>query len=170
MRKKKIVYYSLIATLLFWLYIAGKTMYVYSSLEPIQGTITKVEKSGNRIPVYTINLQEYNSSFSNTGNGTLSLLKKVPEENSDVFFYIRKADIPKTTSNDTIFNFGLHGYTLIDCYYFVVRPHLLQHIFILFCSFILCCLHAYSYARYSSTLSWRLLIASLLLLLQLMLL
>jgi len=170
MRNKRLLYFCSTATFLFWLYIVGKTIYVYYSLEHIEGTITKVEKSGNRIPVYTINLLEHKSNFISTGNGTLSLLKKPPEENSVVSFYIRKVDKSKTSRKGSVFNFGLNGYTIIDCYYFVVRPQLLHHLFIICCSFIICCLNAVSYAHYNTKMSWRLLIASIIVFLQLMLL
>ncbi|MBL7705861.1 MAG: hypothetical protein JNM21_10000 [Taibaiella sp.] len=84
MRKGKLLYFSWIATCLFWLYITVRIITVYCSLEPVQGTIAKVEKSRDRIPVYTVYLKEHRSPFLNEGNGTLSLFKPAPKLNSAV--------------------------------------------------------------------------------------
>lgn len=170
MRKGKLLYFSWIATCLCWLYITVSIITVYYSLEPIQGTIFKVEKSRNRIPVYTVYLKEYNSPFLNEGNGTLSLFKPAPEVNSVVLFYIREADKVRTLKQEPVFSFGLNHYKLVDCYYFVVRPALLHHLLIICGSFLLCCLNALSYALYKTKMSWRVFVVSMLVFFLLMLL
>lgn len=170
MRKGKLVYFSWIATSLFWLYITLSIITVYYSLEPIQGTIARVEKSRNRVPVYTIYLKEYESPFLNKGNGTLSLFKPVPEVNATVLFYIREADKARILQKESVPSFGLSHYKLVDCYYFIVRPALLSHLLIIFGSLLLCCLNALTYACYKTKMSWRIFIASILLLFLLMLL
>lgn len=170
MRKGKLLYFSWIATCLYWLYIMAGIITVYYSLEPIQGTIARVEKSGNRIPVYTVYLKEYRSPFLNEGNGTLSLFKPAPEANSVVLFYIREADKSRTLKQEPVFSFGLNHYKLVDCYYFVVRPALLHHLLIISGSLLLCCLNALTYALYKTKMSWHIFVASMLVFFLLMLL
>ncbi|RYD99587.1 MAG: hypothetical protein EOP54_03685 [Sphingobacteriales bacterium] len=170
MRKRKLLYFSLVATFLFWLYIVFKMINVYNSLQAVQGTITKIEKSGNRIPVYTLHLQQYKSSFISKGNGTLSLLKPVSEANTEALFYIREQDATKTAKIDVVPAFGVVHYKFIDCYYFVVRPALWHHLLIIFSSFMICCINALAYAACKTKITWRIFIASILVFLLLMLL
>lgn len=170
MRKIKLLYFSFTVTFLCCLYIVIKIGVIYNSLQPLQGTIAKVEKSGNRIPVYTLRLHEYKSPFTSAGNGTLSLLKPVPKINTEVQFYIRQQDSIKTAQNDIVPAFGLSHYKLVDCYYFVVRPALWPHLFIILCSFMICCLNALAYAAYKTKMTWRIFTVSLLLFFLLMLL
>lgn len=170
MHKRKLLYFNWIITFLFWLYITVSITVVYYSLEPVQGTIARVEKSGTRLPVYTIYLKQYESRFTNPGNGTLSLLKPEPEANIEVLFYIRAQDVPKTSRNEVVPCFGLNHYRLADCYYFVVRPGLFHHLLIIFSSLIVCCLNALTYAVYKTKTAWRVFTASILVLFLLMLL
>jgi len=170
MRKRKLFYFSLCATLLFWFYVIFKIAAVYNALQPIQGTVTQIKKSSNRIPVYILHLQQYKSRFKSVGNGTLSLLKPVPKVNKEVLFYIREQDKAKTRQNDIVPAFGLHHYTLVDCYYFTVRPSLGQHLLIMIIGFMTCCFNAITYAASKTKGSWYVFIASLLVFFLLMLL
>ncbi len=170
MRKGKLLYFSWIATCLFWLYITVSIINVYCSLDPIQGTIAKMEKSRNRIPVYTFYLKEYGSPFLNEGNGTLSLFKRVPELNTTVLFYIREADKARILKQEPVSSFGLNHYKLVDCYYFAVRPAWWHHLLIISGSLLLCCLNALTYALYKTKMSWRIFVASMLVFFLLMLL
>lgn len=170
MRKRKLFYFSLCATLLFWCYIIFKIAAVYNALQPIDGTITQVENSRSRIPVYTFHLQPYKSRFKSAGNGTLSLLKPVPDVHAEVRFYIREQDKAKTWHNDIVPAFGLHHYTLVDCYYFTVRPSLGQHLLIMIIGFMTCCFNAIAYAAFKTRLTWRIFGASLIIFFLLMLL
>ncbi|GEM_PF-1514911 len=170
MLKRKLFYFSLCATLFFWFYIIFKIAAVYNTLQPIQGTVTQVEKSRNRIPVYILHLQQYKSRFKSVGNGTLSLLKPAPDVHTEVLFYIREQDKTKIWHNDIVPAFGLHHYTLVDCYYFTVRPSLGQQVLIMIISFIICCFNALAYAAFKTKLTWRIFGASLLIFFLLMLL
>lgn len=170
MPKRKLFYFSLCTNLAFWIYIIFRIATVYSALQPIQGTVTQVEKSRNRIPVYTLHLQQYKSRFISPGNGTLSLLKPVPKVNKEVLFYIREQDKTKTAQSDIVAAFGLHHYTLVDCYYFAVRPSLWQHLLIMIIGFMACCFNGITYAASKTKGSWFVFITSLLVFFLLMLL
>lgn len=163
-------YFGLCATLLFWCYIVFKMAAVYNALQPIQGTVTQVEKSGNRIPVYTFHLKPYKSLFTNEGNGTLSLLKPLPNINTEVLFYILDQDRSKTTKKHIVPAFGLSHYKLVDCYYFTVRPLLGRHLLMMIIGFMNCCLNGIAYAAGKTKISWSLFVASLLVFFLLMLL
>ncbi len=170
MRKIKLFYFSLCVNFLFWLYIIFKIVTAYSALQPIQGTVTQVEKSGNRIPVYMLHLQEYKSRFASEGNGTLSLLKPPPRVTAQVRFYILKYDKSKTAKNDIVPAFGLTHYKSVDCYYYAVRAGFGVHLVIIVSSFMICCLNVLSYIVLKTKMNWRIFVVSLLLFFLLMLL
>ncbi len=106
------------------LYVPLKLLILKSNLTPVQGLLTKVEKSYTRIPFYRFHLSNDPTLFYNSGTGFLSNLKNDKEilykgMNKEITFFVNKKDISKTKKETDIQYIGLQKKNvLIDLYYY----------------------------------------------------
>ena len=136
----------------------------YNRLVPIEGILSEVNKSTNRISYFKFNLSGYKCTFENKGNGLLSLLKPAIIYNEKpVYFKILKDDLPFVNTYLKFTYIGFNGkHTLIDLYYCIVKPSLLIQIFLICCTVVLFGLNFICHYRYKQIVFKRLMVASLL--------
>lgn len=147
--------FTLILTILFWLYLPFRVIRLYQSLVPRKGFIESVEKSGNRIPSYNFKLKNDHNTYVNHGNGTLSLFKQEPKPNLYSTFSTSPDEVNLSQTPAEIFYIGLNEqHKLIDCYYYVVRKGLGTHLTTILFSFILMVLNIIAYNRSKKKLYW----------------
>ena len=164
--------FTLICTFIGLLFIPITMFVQYHRLVPIEGVLSEVNKTSNRIPYYKFNLHGYNCTFINKGNGTLSYLKPAIVYNEEpVYFKVLKDELPfvDTYGKITYIGFGRKN-TLIDLYYCITKPSLFIQLFLVFCGLILAVLNLFCHYRYKEKIFIRLMFASLLLSFLLMLL
>ncbi|MFD2287079.1 hypothetical protein GJU39_10550 [Pedobacter petrophilus] len=136
----------------------------HNRLVTIQGILSEVNKSSNRIPYYRLNLNGYKSTFQNKGNGLLSLLKPaIVYDRKPVFFKILKDDLLFVNTYEKTTYIGFNGkHTLIDLYYCITKPSLFIQIFLVICGFTLVVLNLICHYRYKQKIFARLMFAALL--------
>ena len=144
----------------------------YNRLVPIEGVLSEVNKSTNRIPYFKFNLNGYKCTFENQGNGLLSLLKPAIIYNEKpVYFKILKDDLPFVNTYLKFSYIGFNGkHTLIDLYYCIIKPSLFIQIFLMCCTIALAGLNFICLYSYKQRIFKRLMVAYLLFTFLLMLL
>jgi len=117
---------TILLSLIGFCYIPLRMFVQSQQLVTLNGRITQVSASKTRIPYFSFQIDEEPCTFSNPGNGSLSLFKtRITDTKQPVTFKIRQEDLAAIKTNNKILYFAYNGHDLwIDLYYSIVRLNL----------------------------------------------
>lgn len=155
---------TLIFTFIGLTFVPVTMLIQYNRLVKIEGVLSEVNKSSNRMPYYKLNVYGYKSTFQNKGNGLLSLIKPtIVYTRKPIYFKILKDNLPFVDTYAKTTYMGFNGKnTLIDLYYCITKPSLFIQIFLISYGFMLVVLNLSCHYKYKQKIFTRLLFASLL--------